>query len=232
MVLSYAKRFLRLIFGLFLYGLGTFLSVQGNVGLAPWDAFAMGVSNVTGMALGTAVIVTGMVILVGDFLLHEKIGMGTILNTFLIGIFVNMIESWGIIPRMQSFLPGVGMLLLGQCSLSVGSVFYIGAALGCGPRDALMVALGKRFNRLPIGAVRALLEGMALLIGFLLGAKVGVGTLVAVLGIGFILEWIFRLFRFDVKAVRHESILDTLHAWQGKKDAEEAPAAEDPPAAQ
>ena len=118
---------------------------------------------------------------------------------------------------MQAFLPGVLMLLLGQCVICAGSVFYIGAGLGCGPRDALMVALGKRFNKVPIGVVRALLEGSVLLIGYLLGAKVGVGTVIAVLGIGFILEWTFRLFRFDVKAIRHESIFGTLRIWQGKE---------------
>lgn len=217
MAISYLKRLARLILGLFLYGLGSFLSVQANVGLAPWDAFAMGMANILDMSFGTSVIFTGAAVLVIDLFLHEKIGLGTILNTILIGAFVNMIEGWGLIPRMQDFLPGVLMLLLGQCVICVGSVFYIGAGLGCGPRDALMVALGKRFNKVPIGVVRALLEGSVLLIGYLLGAKVGVGTVIAVLGIGFILEWTFRLFRFDVKAIRHESIFETLRIWQGKE---------------
>ncbi len=226
MVVSYLKRLARLVFGLFLYGLGSFLSVQAYVGLAPWDAFAMGLTNIVDMSFGTSVILTGVIVLVIDLFLREKVGVGTILNTILIGTFVNMIEGWGLIPKMQAFLPGVLMLLLGQCVICVGSVFYIGAGLGCGPRDALMVALGKRFNKVPIGAVRALLEGSVLLIGFLLGAKVGVGTVIAVLGIGFILEWTFRLFRFDVKAVRHESIFGTLRIWQGK----EPPAETDGPA--
>lgn len=210
MALSYLKRLARLVFGLFIYGLGSFLSVQANVGLAPWDAFAMGASNITGMSFGTAVSVTGLAVLVVDLFMREKIGWGTVLNTILIGVFVNVIEGWAIIPKMQSFLPGVLMLLLGQLVICVASFFYIGAGLGCGPRDALMVALGKRFNRVPIGVVRGLMEGSVLIIGFLLGAKVGIGTVIAVFGIGFILEWTFRLFHFDVKAVRHESLLDTL----------------------
>ncbi|NCB30157.1 MAG: hypothetical protein EOM66_01970 [Clostridia bacterium] len=220
MAIVYFKRFIRLIFGLFLYGLGCFLSVQANVGLAPWDAFAMGVTNITGVTLGTSVILVGAAILVLDLFLKEKIGMGTVLNTILIGTFVNMIESWGLIPRLQSFLPGVLLLLLGQVSLCVGSYFYIGAGLGCGPRDALMVALGKRLSRIPIGVVRGMLEGGVLLVGYLLGAKVGIGTVIAVFGIGFILEWTFRLLRFDVKAVCHESFLVTLRIWRRKGAAE------------
>lgn len=221
MAVSYLKRLVRLIFGLFLYGLGCFLSVQANVGLAPWDAFQMGISKILGIPFGTSVIVVGAAVLVIDLFFHEKIGVGTILNTILIGSFVNMIESWGLIPKMHTLLPGVLMLLLGQCVVCIGSYFYIGAAMGCGPRDALMVALGKRFQKVPIGAVRALLEGSVLLIGFLMGAKVGIGTVIAVVGIGFILEWTFRLFRFDVKAVSHESVFATLHILQGKEEVSE-----------
>lgn len=228
MAVSYFKRFIRLIFGLFLYGLGTFLSVQANVGLAPWPAFSMGLSNIGGFSFGTSVIITGAAVLVLDLFLREKIGAGTLLNTALIGSFVNLIEGLGFIPQMQSFLPGVLVLLLGQFCLCVGSYFYIGAALGCGPRDALMVALGKRLGRTPIGAVRGLLEGCVLLVGYLMGAKVGIGTVIAVFGIGFILEWTFRAFRFDVKAVRHESLLDTLRIWR-EKGQEKASKIEDEP---
>ena len=68
---------------------------------------------------------------------------------------------------------GLAMLLIGQIIICIGSYFYIGASLGCGPRDALMVALGKRLPSVPIGAIRGLLEGTVLIIGWLLGAKVG-----------------------------------------------------------
>lgn len=213
MAVSYGKRIARLALGLFLYGLGTYFSIQSNVGLAPWDAFSMGVSMQAGISYGTVSVLTGAVILVADLLLGEKIGLGTILNTLLIGVFVDLIAWTGLIPRMAGFLPGVLLLILGQVVLCVGSYYYIGAGLGCGPRDALMVALGKRLKRAPIGLVRGLLEGAVLLIGFLLGAKVGVGTVIAVFGIGFILEWTFRLFRFNVKALEHESILYTCRRW-------------------
>ena len=73
-----------------------------------------------------------------------------------------------------------------------------------------MVAMGKRLHKLPIGLVRGLLEGTVLLIGWLLGAKVGLGTVISVFGISFILQWIFYLLHFDVKAVRHESIIETI----------------------
>ena len=208
---NYIKRTSRLLFGLFLYSLGLTLSIQANVGLAPWDAFGMGVSNLTGISYGNISILTGIVILivVAGFL-KEKIGMGTILNTILIGIMVDIMQSIHLIPFMNNFFLGILMLLLSQIIVSLATYFYIGAGMGCGPRDTLMVALGKMFPKVPIGAIRGSIEGTVLLIGFLLGAKVGIGTIIAVFGISFILQYTFKLLKFDIKAVVHENIFETF----------------------
>ncbi|MBO0459461.1 hypothetical protein JZO77_22240 [Enterococcus hulanensis] len=209
---GYSVRLVRLIFGLFLFALGSFLTIQANIGLASWEAFSMGIANLTGQTYGNILIISGVVILGVDVLLKEKVGFGTILNTILIGVFVDMIQAFEIIPQMHDFLSGVVMLLLGQVSICIGSFFYIGASLGCGPRDALMVALGKRLPNVPIGIVRGCIEGAVLLIGWLLGAKVGIGTVISVFGISFILETTFKLLHFDVTNVEHESVVETVKA--------------------
>lgn len=209
---NYGKRTIKLIFGLFLYALGSFLSIQANIGLAPWEAFSMGWSYLTNVSYGNIVVISGFVILVIDYTLKEKIGFGTIINAILIGKFVDLIQYINIIPMMSNFWLGVLMILLGQVAICVGSYFYIGASLGCGPRDALMVALGKRMPKVPIGAIRGLIEGTVLLIGWLLGAKVGIGTIISVFGIGFILQLTFKLLHFEVKNIEHESVTDTVKA--------------------
>lgn len=214
MTVSYAKRFLRLIFGLFLYAIGIYLSIQANIGLAPWDAFSMGLSIVTKVSFGNIVVLSGLVIIGIDFFLHEKVGFGTLLNAILIGKFLDLIYLVNPIPQMQGYIGGISMLLLGQVVISLASFLYIGAALGCGPRDALMVALCKRMPKASVGLVRGALEGAVLFVGWLLGAKVGIGTVIAVLGIGFVLQWTFHLLRFDVKAVQHENFTDTVKTWK------------------
>lgn len=210
MAKEYAKRTTRLIFGLFLYGLGSYMGIQANVGLAPWEAFSMGIFYKTGMLYGDVVVLTGIIIIVIDFLLKEKIGFGTVLNAILIGKVVDLLNWLDILPRMENFWAGVLVLLAGQVVICIASYFYIGAGLGCGPRDALMVALGKRMNKLPIGLVRGLLEGTVLLAGWLMGAKIGIGTVIAVFGIGTIMEYTFRILRFDVKNIKHENFADTI----------------------
>lgn len=209
---NYTKRVIKLIFGLFLYSLGSFLTIQANIGLAPWEAFSMGGTYLTHLSYGNIVVITGLIIIVIDFALKEKIGFGSILNAILIGKFVDLIQFTNIIPLMSNLWLGILMLLLGQVVICIGTYFYIDASLGCGPRDALMVALGKRMPKLPIGAIRGLIEGTVLAIGWLSGAKVGIGTVISVFGIGLILQFTFKLLRFDIKNIKHESIADTVKA--------------------
>ena len=207
---GYSVRLVKLVFGLFLFALGSFLTIQANIGLASWEAFSMGIAYLTDQTYDNILIISGFVILVIDVALKEKIGFGTILNTILIGTFVDLIQAVDLIPQMNNFFSGVLMLLLGQLSICIGSYFYIGASLGCGPRDALMVALGKRLPKVPIGIVRGVIEGTVLLIGWLLGAKVGIGTVISVFGISFILEATLNILHFDVTNIEHESIVDTV----------------------
>ncbi|MDL2235862.1 hypothetical protein LJC07_06935 [Christensenellaceae bacterium OttesenSCG-928-L17] len=206
---QYFFRVTKVVFGLFLYALGIYFTVQANIGLAPWDAFSQGLSGITGIPFGTMITLSGIVILLLVMLLKEKVGIATILNTLLIGMFVNFLNWLDFVQPCSNFVVGVLMLLLGQVILCLGSYFYISPGLGCGPRDSLMVALGKRMPKVPIGVVRAGMEGLVLLIGWALGAKVGLGTVIAVFGIGFILQGVFHLLKFDVKALEHESLIKT-----------------------
>ena len=215
--IEYTQRTIRLIFGLFLYGLGSYMGIQANVGLAPWEAFSMGIFYKTNILYGDIVVLTGVVIIVIDFILKEKIGFGTVLNAIMIGKVVDLCNWLDFIPKMHNFAVGVLVLLAGQVVICIASYFYIGAGLGCGPRDALMVAMGKRLHKLPIGLVRGILEGTVLLIGWLMGAKVGIGTAIAVFGIGTIMEYTFRILHFDVKAIKHEDFADTVRRIRGSR---------------
>lgn len=210
MIYSYMKRFTRLIFGLFLYAVGIALAVQANVGLAPWDAFAQGLTVLSGISLGKISVLVGVVIVILDYCLGETIGFGTILNAVLIGTFLDLILMVDMIPMMDSLVLGVLMQLSGLMVIGLASYFYITAGMGCGPRDGLMVAMCRRFPTVPVGVVRSILEGTVLLLGWVFGGTIGVGTVVAVFGLGGIIETTFRLFRFDVKALVHESVVDTV----------------------
>ena len=215
MAKEYFKRLIRLIFGLFLYALGSYMTIQANVGLAPWECFQTGLMYKTGIMYGNIVVGVGVIIILIDFLLKEKIGFGTILNAMLIGKFVDLLNYIDLIPKLDNFPLGIGLLFAGEVVLCVGSFFYIGASMGAGPRDSMMVALGRRLNKLPIGVVRGILEATVLFLGWMMGAKVGIGTVIAVFGISTIMEYTFRILRFDVKGIKHENLVDTINRVTG-----------------
>lgn len=212
--MQYVKRFAGLIWGLFLCAIGIYIIIHANIGLAPWDAFSMGLSYAFHISYGDASVYSGLVIIGIDLLLREKVGFGTLLNTLLIGKFVDLLEWVGVLPMVENFWLGVVMLLAGQFIMCFGCFFYMGASLGCGPRDSLMVALGKRIDRVPIGLVRNGIEATVLVIGWLLGAKVGLGTLIYAVSMGVCLELVFRLLRFNVKGLKHEGLLETVRNWR------------------
>ncbi|NCB42045.1 MAG: hypothetical protein EOM59_05445 [Clostridia bacterium] len=207
---NYMLRILRTTLGLFFFAAGSYCVISANVGLGPWEAFHMGVSYHLPLSYGNISVLTGLVIMVIAYFLKEPIGIGTVLNTILIGKFIDLFMYLDILPVMKNFAGGVLLLLLGQFIVALGSYFYISPGLGCGPRDSLMTALSKRLPKAPIGFIRGIIESSALLIGFFLGAKIGIGTIISMFGISFIIQIVFGVLKFDVKTVKHENLAETI----------------------
>ena len=90
----------------------------------------------------------------------------------------------------------------------LGMWIYMLAQQGCGPRDSLLVALGKRLPGIPIGFVEVLLWAVVLLAGWLLGGPVGIGTLISTFGAGVVMQLVDHLIRFEPRKLRHRGILE------------------------
>ncbi|MCP3996816.1 MAG: hypothetical protein GY722_17405 [bacterium] len=170
----FPRRIGQLLPGLVLFGIGIALMVLADLGLSPWQVFHQGVSERISLAMGTVVILTGIVVLLAWIPLRERFGLGTILNVALIGNVLNL--ALLVLPDSLDSLPARWLAMLGGVVLiGIGSGLYIGAGMGPGPRDGLMTGLARR--GLHIGAVRAALEVSVLVVGWLLGGTVGAGTL-------------------------------------------------------
>lgn len=198
-------RLLRLICGLILYALGIVVTLNANIGYAPWEVFHVGFSKTTGISLGTASIIVGAIILILTILLGEKVGLGTILNMVLIGVFLDVILGLHIIPSTHNFAIGILMLIAGLFIIALASYFYIGSAFGAGPRDSLMVALTRK-TKLPVGVCRGTIELLAVFAGWRLGGMFGIGTIISAFAIGFCVQTTFKLLRFDTTKIQHETL--------------------------
>ncbi|MFZ5969297.1 MAG: YczE/YyaS/YitT family protein [Bacillota bacterium] len=196
-----------LMLGYLLSAIGILMAVKANIGLGPWDALHVGIIMHTPLTLGSVNTLVGVALVVISTLMGEKPGWGTLTAMFLVGVMIDMVDRLNIIPMAQNFVVGLIMLNGGLFFLALGTYFYLKVQLGAGPRDGLMVVLVKRTGR-SVRTIRTIIEAIALVIGFLLGAPLGIGTIIYAFGIGPVVQWVFERFQFDTKEVVHRSIED------------------------
>lgn len=206
---SFLIRFIKLNFGLFLFGLGIVFTISANIGFSPWDILSAGLAKVLGITFGQSSILQGIVFVLIVWLGKEAIGLGTLFNMVCIGMYVDLIRGTGIIAPGESYILRFLFFFIGLVIVCFASYEYISSGFGAGPRDALMVLITRR-TPLSVGVSRTLLESTAAVVGFLLGGPLGIGTLLAAACTGFIMEQVFKLLKFKPTEVKHETLLDSL----------------------
>ena len=210
---GYIKRFIMLTAGLLIASYGICMTVSSQLGISPWDVFAQGLafklSEITGntYTLGTLTRWIGWVVLVLVVVLREKIGFGTIYDIMIVGSFINFYTDNNLVPNPENFALRFILLIAGFVVWSFGVYFYLAAELGAGPRDSLMAALSKR--GLPVNIAKNAIEAVVFVIGWICGGTVGIGTVIAVFIMGYLLKFWFTVFKFDLAKAENESLLDT-----------------------
>ncbi len=189
-----AVRTVALFFGLIVFAIAIVLLLESGFGLPPWDVLHMGISRHSPLTIGTASVLVGLAVLFVAWAVGQRPGFGTVANAVVIGVMVDLLLSVDAVADLrEASVPGRAALLLAGVGLfGVGSAFYIGAGLGAGPRDSLMLALSKRSGR-RIGLVRTALELTALAAGVVLGGVAGLGTVLVALLLGPAVEGSFWL---------------------------------------
>jgi len=175
------SRILILFFGLFIFGLGDSLLVQSNTGNAPWTVLAEGVAKNLNISLGFSTFAISTLILLLWIPLREKPGFGTLANIAIIASAIQL--GVNVFPLASNYFVGVAMDLLGIALVGMGSALYITCALGPGPRDGLMTSIHNKTG-VRVGRVRLGIEGTVLVLGWLLGGTIGLGTALFALFIG------------------------------------------------
>ncbi len=180
--------------GLFLFAAGIVALLESRLGLSPWDVLHQGLARHTPLSFGAANIAVSVLVVTVAWLLGARIGVATVANAVLVGSFVEVLSSleWVAALAAEPLRVRVALLAAGLALMGAGTGLYLGADLGAGPRDSLMV-VGARRTPFRIGLVRAVLELGALGAGFALGGTVGVGTVAFAVAIGPSVELSFSL---------------------------------------
>ena len=206
----------RIVFSLLIFAFGVHLTIYANIGLAPWDCLGMGIAKHTPLNYGLSMTMIAVTVLFIDILMKERIGFGTVIDALLTGNFVQMFNSLNPFPENHTMWIGIAVMLGGFVFMALGMWVYMLAEQCCGPRDALLVALGKRMPKIPIGIVEILLWAVVLLFGWLLGGSVGIGTLISTFGAGLVMQLIYWLIHFEPRKLKHKSLIETARTLAGK----------------
>lgn len=194
-----------LMVGLVVFGFGIALMARAGLGLGPWEAFHQGLGGQLGIPLGTVSILLGLPILALWWPLGERPGLGTLLNVLTIGTATN--AGIAVLPDAAAWGPvaQLAMMLLGVLTIGAGSAIYLAADLGPGPRDGLMTGLHHRFGW-SIRRARTSIEITVLVLGFLLGGTIGLGTVTFALGIGPVVQWMLGIFDREGRVARRREL--------------------------
>lgn len=198
-------KLIRLFAGFFIGSMGTVFMINANIGVAPWDVLHIGISEMLGITIGQASIMVSLMVIILDQISGEYIGWGTVLNMIFFGLFIDLIMYLDFVPHTNGFLMSVFMVVIGLTLLSICMWWYIGAGMGSGPRDGMMLLFHRRTGK-PIGLIRSCIEVIVLIIGYFLGGPVGVGTLLSAFGMGVVMRIVFKIVNFDAREVKHQYI--------------------------
>ena len=194
----YAEKLARCIAGLAFFGFGITLFIRANLGLAPWDIFHKGLSEKLDVSIGLVIVGVGLLLLLLWIPLRQKPGVGTVLNALEIGFVVNLTKP--LIGEPDQLVMRTFMVIAGVLVIALGSALYIGAGLGSGPRDGLMLGLSQRSiggRRISIRVARTTIELTVMIAGLFFGGSIGIGTLIFMFGIGPLVQLVLP--RFEMR---------------------------------
>lgn len=210
------RSILQTLCGLLIYSFGVYLTIAANIGLAPWDCFCMGISQYTPLNYGSTMVLVSVAAILIQLLFQERIGFATILDALITGRLTQLFIDISPYPENHSTLLGIVLLIIGFLIIDLGIYVYMSAELDSGPKDGLMIVMGKKLPKIPIGMIGVLLWSVVTLIGWMLGGSVGIGTLLSIFGAGFIMHIFYDAIGFEPRKLKHKSLKETLKSLSGK----------------
>ena len=195
----FIRRFIQLQVGLLLYGASLALMVRADLGLNPWSVFHQGLSELTGLSLGMVVNLVGALVLLIWLPLRQKPGIGTISNVLVIGTAADL--ALAVLPPISGLVVQMALLIGAVMLNGAATGAYIGAGLGPGPRDGLTTG-GVRVTGWEVRWVRMMIEGLVLILGWMLGGAIGVGTVAYALFNGPLMQIFLPIFDIQSKPIQ------------------------------
>ena len=193
-------RWILFIAGIIILTFGARIILLSQLGVGGLDAVAIGLAEWTGMSIGTLIILLGISLIIIGGSINKHLDLLPIGVSLLIGLFY---DAWGAllfshIP-FPTHKPYTGyVFLIGILIAPIGAALYILSKISVGPVDYVMLAIRNRYSS-SIQSSRILLESIFVLIGWLVGGPIGVGTICIMLFWGPILQVYLKVLKQVLK---------------------------------
>ncbi len=206
-----------LFLGLFLFAIGISLTLKAELGLSPWGVFQYGLTNYIPITFGQASQLVGLVLIVSTCFIKVIPGLSSVFNMYFIGLFIDLIIKTELLTTPTTILGKLLMLIIGMVTIAWASYFYLRVELGAGPRDGVMEGLVRLFQR-PVWQIRTGIDLTVLAIGYLLGGPIGIGTIILSLGMGTVVQQVFKIGRYNPQDAHHMDFLKMVVFLKGKSE--------------
>lgn len=193
---SYVQKLLRdlplLFLGILIASYGSRMAFSSGVGVAPIYMVDEGLCKRLHVSLGTAILIVGAAtLLVGALLNRRSIGAATVITSLTTGFFVDLLTP--LLPPLPGSYPGRLLYLLAGLAVNCfGIALYLRLGHGGSSLEIIMLCISQRLG-VSIAAARFLSDALWFLLGWLLGGTWGLGTLIALLLCGPMLQGFSRL---------------------------------------
>lgn len=189
---------LLLLFGLLIMSFGIAMYLKAGLGANPLTTLTDGISKTFNISVGRASqTIMIFVAIVVFFIDRKRIGIGTIANAVLTGLFINLFMN--IHFHQPSLLFEIAILIIAILAFAVGLAMYVSAGLGEGAVDAFMIIIRDRF-KVNLKNARIILDIALVVLGIILGGSVGIGTVLGTLLTGLIMSRTINFIRVYKKS--------------------------------
>ena len=188
----FKKRLFMALAGVLVAGISVCLFRRSVFGTDPFQVLVNGISNhITFASFGTVYMCINLLMLAAIFFLDKHyIGIATFINIFLLGYVVQFSDDvvGKIIGDTPSMLTRIILLIAGVVILCFASAMYFTANLGVSTYDAVsLIMTDKKLGKFKY--LRIATDVFCVVVGFLLGGIVGVGTIITAFFMGPLIDF-------------------------------------------
>ena len=172
--MNFIKRVILFFIGMSVIQFGVAMFLETNIGSDPFTVFTQGLANTLGKTPGQANRIILVVLIIAIlFIERKRIKIGT-LSSKIVSIFP--IASANFFIKML-------IVVLGVFIIAAGFSLVSGSDVGVAPNDIVPFIIQDK-TKVQYKYIRIALDATFLIVGFLIGGTVGVGTIIAMLAMG------------------------------------------------